>query len=69
MKNTRGGKREGAGRKPLHESQKKTVKKSYNWTPEQYTRIQEAVKVSGKKEAEIVQEGTFQIVEVILSQE
>ena len=69
---TRGGKREGAGVKPGTRNalkpqwQRKSIKKSYNWTTEQYARIQEAVKVSGKKEAEIVQEGTFQRVEEIL---
>jgi len=67
MKNkTRGGAREGAGRKPLPESQKKTVRKLYQWTPEQYAMIQEAIKVSGKKEAEIVQKGTLQLLEEIL---
>lgn len=65
---TRGGKRKGAGRKPLPDSHKKTVRKLYQWTPEQYARIQEAVKASGKKEAEIVQEGTFQLVESILTE-
>ncbi len=70
----RGGKREGAGVKPgtgtrnaaKPEDQKRTIKKSYNWTPEEYERIQDAVKVSGVKESKIVQSGTLQRVNEIL---
>lgn len=72
---SRGGKRKGSGVKPdtgtrnaaKPDGKKRTIKKSYNWTPEEYARIQEAVKVSGKREAEIIQEGTLRVVDEILT--
>ncbi len=70
----RGGKREGAGVKPgtrnaaKSEKKRRTIKKSYNWTPEEYEQIQEAVKVSGVKESKIVQTGTLHKVKELLGQ-
>ncbi len=74
-KETRGGARKGAGMKPgskktklKPEEKKRTIRKLYQWTSEEYTRIQEAVKVSGKKESKIVQEGTLRLTEEILTE-
>ena len=70
----RGGKRTGAGVKPGTRNaakpadQKRTIKKSYNWTPDEYEQLQEAVKVSGVKESKIVQSGTLQKVKELLHQ-
>lgn len=72
----RGGKRRGAGRKTgssgipktrlKPDSQKRVVRKLYQWTPDEYARIQQAVETSGVKESKIVQTGTLKEVESIL---
>lgn len=67
----RGGKRAGAGRKPGHvkpHAEKRVVRKLYQWTPDEYARIQQAVKASGLMESKIVQTGTLKEVETILNE-
>ena len=71
MKNQRGGKRKGAGRKSgstKPDTEKRTIRKLYQWTPDEYEQLQEAVKVSGVKESKIVQSGTLQKVKELLQQ-
>ena len=67
----RGGKRQGAGRKPgsvKPEGEKRTIRKLYQWTEEEYHRIKQAVETSGIKESKIVQTATLERVEAILNE-
>lgn len=68
-KETRGGARKGAGirKNPLPENKKRTVKKSYKWTPEERIKIQKAVQLSCKKESAIVREEAMKKVELIIN--
>lgn len=66
-----GGKRKGAGRKPgsvKPQAEKRVVRKLYQWTPDEYAKIQQAVETSGVKESKIVQMGTMKQVEIILNE-
>lgn len=51
---TRGGKRKGAGRKPLAPSKKRTVKKSYVLTPGQAELLAKAVRKLDISESQFV---------------
>ncbi len=68
-KENRGGARKGAGirKNPIPPHKKRTIKKSYKWTPEEYAKILLAVFISSKKEAVIVREGTMTNVERIIN--
>ena len=69
--NQRGGKRDGAGRKPgsvKSQTEKRVIRKLYQWTPVEYARIQQAVKASGMMESKIVQTATMEKVESILNE-
>jgi hypothetical protein len=63
----RGGAGRGQGRKPLPDSSKRTIRKLYQWTPDEYAKIQQAVEKSGLMESKIVQTGMMNEVESILT--
>lgn len=71
MTTKRGGKRPGAGRKPgstKPKEEKRIIRKLYQWTPDEYAKLQQAVKTSGIMESKIVQMGTLEKVESILNE-
>jgi hypothetical protein len=41
------------------DEKKRTVRKLYEWTPEEYSEIEEAVKRSGRKESDIIRSGAL----------
>ena len=66
----RGGKRSGAGRKPgsvKPHAEKRVVRKLYQWTPDEYDRITQAVKKGETIESKFVQSAVLEKVETVLN--
>lgn len=70
MKKQRGGKRQGAGRKPgsvKPQTEKRVVRKLYQWTPAEYERISQAVQKTATIESKFVQVAVMEKVETVLN--
>lgn len=66
----RGGKREGAGRKPgsvKPPAEKRMVRKLYQWTPVEYKRISQAVQKTAMIESKFVQAAVMKEVEAVMT--
>lgn len=70
----RGGKREGAGMKPgskktklKADGEKRTVRKLYQWTPDEYDRITQAVQKAETIESKFVQSAVMKEVETVMA--
>ena len=66
----RGGKRPGAGRKPgsvKPQTEKRVVRKLYQWTPDEYDRITQAVQKVETIESKFVQSAVMEKVEAVMA--